>query len=476
MVFEASGVAPLTVSALTAQVQSAIEGRFFSCYVQGEIANFRLQSSGHSYFTLQDKNAQMQVAFFKGYRMKCPHNLADGQTVRVQGAISIYPPRGTYQLIAHTVEPVGLGEKLAQLAALKQRLSALGWFAKERKKKLPFLPRKIGVITSPTGAVIRDIIHVLRRRYPGFHLQIAPVRVQGEEAAKEITDAIKMFNAADSCAVIILARGGGSFEDLMPFNDEQLLAAMHASRLPIIAAIGHETDYTLADFVADVRAPTPSAAAELVLPEQATLFAKLQTYRQHLIDALKRHLRPWQERHRWSIRSLEHRMHYHCMQKAKQCDAYWQQMQRILHIAVERKKQRLTFVQRTVQALSPKIDIEKKRKRAVQVASILRVRLRGFFEAKVRAYAPFRSFLQLKKGWYRKSKFWQETLAQMRQTLQLCDPQAPLKKGFALVYSGESLVRKGEEIAIGAHLRIAWQQAEAEVEVKKMMRGTRHDR
>lgn len=257
----------LTVTELTLAIKRELEPRFNQVQVEGEVTNIRAQSSGHLYFSLKDQGAQISAVLFKGNARNVSCLPKAGDRVILKGELSLYAPRGNYQIIVRQLEHAGVGELLVKLHALKEALKARGWLSPEHKKPLPKYPKTIGVVTSPTGSVIQDIIHVLKRRYPTFHLILNPVRVQGKEAAQEIAAAIQELNWRGDIDVIIVGRGGGSLEDLWPFNEEVVASAIFHSKIPIISAVGHETDVTLADCVADVRAPTPSAAAEISVQE-----------------------------------------------------------------------------------------------------------------------------------------------------------------------------------------------------------------
>lgn len=271
----------LTVSELTSAIKKQLESRFSLVTVRGEISNLKEQSSGHFYFTLKDLEAQISAALFKGTARLLSRLPKGGEQVIVKGELSVYAPRGNYQLIVKELEYQGTGQLLLQLHELKNKLQALGWFDPSRKKKLPKYPKTIGVVTSPTGAVIQDILNVLTRRFSGIHLILNPVKVQGEGAANEIAQAIQQFNHYQLADLLIVGRGGGSLEDLWAFNEESVAKAIVQSAIPIISAVGHETDYAISDFVADIRAPTPSAAAEIAICEklQQQLFLK-QTHEQ----------------------------------------------------------------------------------------------------------------------------------------------------------------------------------------------------
>ncbi len=259
----------LSVSALTTAIKKQLEGRFPAVQVKGEISNLKEQSSGHLYFTLKDMEAQISAVLFRGNARDLSRPLKNGDQVIVRGEINVYPPRGYYQIVVRKLDYLGVGELLMQLHALKAKLDKQGWFEPARKKPLPKFPRTIGVVTSPTGSVIQDILHILSRRFAGFHLVLNPVKVQGEGAAAEIAKAIDDFNRYNLADVLIVGRGGGSLEDLWAFNEEIVASAIYRSKIPIISAVGHETDFSIADFVADVRAPTPSAAAEIATMETA---------------------------------------------------------------------------------------------------------------------------------------------------------------------------------------------------------------
>jgi exodeoxyribonuclease VII large subunit len=275
------------VSELTAQVRELLERAFRDLWVQGEVSNFRVSPYGHFYFTLKDESAQLRCFVNRKDARFLRLRPEDGLAVTVRGSLSVYEQRGDYQLLVSYLEPVGVGALQLAFEQLKARLAAEGLFAAERKKPLPMLPQRIGLITSPRGAAIADMIRILRRRYENLHLRLYPVRVQGEGAANEIVEAIRAFNRHRAADVIILARGGGSLEDLWAFNEEVVARAIAASKIPIITGVGHETDFTIADFVADLRAPTPSAAAELVIKSKEELKERLRTLEAKLAHQLR---------------------------------------------------------------------------------------------------------------------------------------------------------------------------------------------
>jgi len=279
-----------TVSTLTREIKSLLEDRFPFLWVTGEISNYAQPASGHSYFSLKDVNAVISCVMFKNQKRNLKFNLEAGIKIIGLARISLYEPRGSYQLIFEHLEPEGSGSLQLAFEQLKKKLASQGLFDESHKKPIPFLSSKINVITSSTGAAVRDIIHVAERRFPGCYLEILPVKVQGETAENEIVLAIETANTQCLSDLIILARGGGSIEDLSAFNSEKVAMAIFESRIPIITGIGHETDFTIADFVADLRAPTPSAAAEMALPDKDALIYSIKAHKVTLAHAITRKL------------------------------------------------------------------------------------------------------------------------------------------------------------------------------------------
>jgi exodeoxyribonuclease VII large subunit len=288
------------VSELTLRLCDVLEAEFPDVWVEGEISNFRAAQSGHLYFTLKDEKAQIRCVCFRDQVRGLRFRPEDGLKVTVRGGVSVYEARGEYQIYVSHIEPVGLGALQLAFEQLKNKLEAEGLFDAERKKPLPALPRRIGIVSSPQGAAIRDILRVLRRRFPNLHVTLFPVKVQGDGAAEEIVRAIRHFNRAEMVDVMIVARGGGSLEDLWAFNEEIVARTIAASEIPIITGIGHETDTTIADFAADLRAPTPSAAAEIVVRTRAE-------FEKHIGDctrALVQHMRYFFSERRHAVRDL----------------------------------------------------------------------------------------------------------------------------------------------------------------------------
>jgi exodeoxyribonuclease VII large subunit len=288
--------AVLTVSQLTEQLRGVVEERFPAVWVEGEISNFKVYGSGHAYFTLKDEAAQLRAVLFRTRARRLRFEPGDGQQVLAFGSLEVYAQRGEYQLVVELLEPRGLGALQLAFEQLKARLGAEGLFEPGRKRTLPPFPRKIGIATSLSGAALRDMLRILGRRFAGLHIVVAPCRVQGEGAAAAITQALVDLNAVGDLDVIIVGRGGGSLEDLWAFNEETVARAIAGSKVPVVSAVGHEVDVTIADFVADLRAPTPSAAAELVVREKRGVTEALADTVRRLQRAVRRPLRDLERR------------------------------------------------------------------------------------------------------------------------------------------------------------------------------------
>ncbi len=290
----------LTVGELTERIKDSLESKFFSLTVQGEISNYKNHQSGHWYFTLKDSEAQVRGVFFRQWNRLMRFEPENGLEVRVRGRLSVYKPRGEYQIVVETMEPVGVGALQLAFEQQVKKLAAEGLFDEARKRSLPILPRRIGIVTSADGAALRDMLQVLQRRNRGVHIIITPVKVQGIGSAREIADAIRLLNqyskkamakkSGEEIDVIVIGRGGGSMEDLWAFNEEQVARAIFDSEIPVVSAVGHETDFTIADFVADFRAATPSAAAELVTREASELAARVEDLQVSLNRAMNYYL------------------------------------------------------------------------------------------------------------------------------------------------------------------------------------------
>ena len=292
-----------TVSELTASVRELLESTYGDLWIDGELSNFKRWRTGHLYFTLKDAGAQLKGVMFRSAARSLRFTPEDGLRVIARGRLGVYEPKGEYQIVCEHLEPHGVGARQLAFEQLKRRLEAEGLFEPSRKRALPALPRKIGIVTSLDGAALRDIVNVLRRRYPNTHLLIRPSQVQGEVAANDIARAVTQVTAAPGVDVVIVGRGGGSIEDLWAFNEEVVARAIATSAVPVISAVGHETDFTIADFVADLRAPTPSAAAELVVTRKDEYRQRIDRLHERLTAAARIGIRGWQTR----VRVLEQR-------------------------------------------------------------------------------------------------------------------------------------------------------------------------
>ncbi|MEQ1876052.1 MAG: exodeoxyribonuclease VII large subunit [Bdellovibrionia bacterium] len=293
-----------SVSEINSAIRGILEGTYSFIWLRGEISNFKAHTSGHHYFSLKDQKAQINAVMFKGFNAKLGFKPHDGMEVIVRGKITVYEPRGTYQIFCEIMEPVGLGALQLAYEQLKKKLDAEGLFDPKRKRPLPGFPTKVAIVTSPTGAAIRDMLNVLGRRFKGLDITLIPVSVQGDKAPGEICAGIELANKVGGFDVMIVGRGGGSIEDLWAFNEEKVCRAIAASKIPTVSAVGHEIDFTLADFVADLRAPTPSAAAELVVKNVADLSSQLTNDRGRLINMIAKTL----SRHKDTLRHLEARV------------------------------------------------------------------------------------------------------------------------------------------------------------------------
>ena len=348
----------LSVFDLNQLARDLLEGAFSTVWVEGEISNLAKPSSGHLYFSLKDSKAQIRCALFKMRGRQLSFSPESGQQVIVRGRVSLYCERGDYQLLVDSMEEAGDGALQRAFDALKKRLSAEGLFAPEHKKPLPAFPKTIGVITSATGAAIHDILSVLQRRCPSIKIIIYPTLVQGNLAAGQIIKALQLANKRQECEVLILARGGGSLEDLWPFNEETVARAIYASTIPIVSGVGHEVDFTIADFVADVRAPTPSASAELISPHIADYLQKLEQLGLTLRRSIKQLLINYQQQ----LNHLQKRLRHpgqKLQEQSQQVDRLEQRLQQALFNLLKHKQQQFAGLVRALEAVSPLATLER---------------------------------------------------------------------------------------------------------------------
>ncbi|MDF1591246.1 MAG: exodeoxyribonuclease VII large subunit [Desulfobacterales bacterium] len=420
-----------TVSKLTAGIKAVLEENFPFVWVTGEISNFSVPVSGHYYFTLKDEHAQISAVIFRGQNRNLKFVPADGMNVTGLGRISLYAPRGSYQVIFEYLEPKGIGEMQIAFEQLKTQLSEEGLFDEKHKQKLPFLPQKIAIITSPTGAVVHDIIKVTHRRYPNIHIKIIPVKVQGDGADKEIVSALELLNRRPDVDVAIMARGGGSLEDLNAFNTEIVARAIFRSKIPIISAIGHETDFTIADFVADLRAPTPSAAAELAVPvkhELKQLCHKLKndiiTFGYNNIDDYRIQLNQLMVRMVDPRKKLQE-LRFHA-------DDLMLRLIRLTANALDRKRERISWWADRLRIINPQTQIYKL-KDTVD-------RLKYNIQYYMRIYSNSKS----------------SELEAQAARLRALSPIAILERGYSITrtVSDKTVVKSAESVEIGQNLDI----------------------
>lgn len=399
-----------TPSRLNAEARVMLERGFGSLWIEGELSNFSRPGSGHWYFSLKDSDAQLRCAMFRQKNMLTTFAPKDGTQVLLRGRVSVYEPRGDYQFIADYMEEAGEGALRRQFEQLKTKLAAQGLFAAEHKQSLPVLPTRIGVITSPTGAAIRDILHVLKRRFPSIPVLIYPVPVQGKDAAGKIAAAIRLADQRNECDVLIVARGGGSLEDLWSFNEEVVARAIFDCRIAIVSGVGHEIDFTIADFVADVRAPTPSAAAELVVPDRQTWLRGIQVMQQRLFNALRRKQQALQESFIWATRRLQ-QLHpgIQVRQRAQRVDELEQRLLRAWQFDIEQRKRLLIIRHSTLQSHSPRLRLSQARNQLEH----LQVQLRNLIQVQ--------------------TQHWQNKLGSASRTLNALSPLATLGRGYAIV-------------------------------------------
>jgi exodeoxyribonuclease VII large subunit len=352
----------LTVTRLTSLIRGVLEENFEHVWVEGEISNLAMPASGHLYFTLKDAGAQIRCVMFRASARALRFKLRDGMGLVVRGRVSLFEPRGEYQLIVEYLEPQGIGALQLAFNQLKEKLAKEGLFDEKHKKPVPRLPQRIGVVTSATGAAIHDILNVLDRRFANVQVLIRPVKVQGEGAAAEIAEAIRDFNRYGDIDVMIVGRGGGSMEDLWAFNEEAVARAVFHSRIPVISAVGHEVDFTIADFVADLRAPTPSAAAELVVKSKAELVAELDSLAHRLRQSIRHNLDSCRSRMDITSRSLRDpsMLLGHLSQRI---DDLFERLGITVNGGLERQRNRLARLSNSLRLANPALVAERERER-----------------------------------------------------------------------------------------------------------------
>jgi exodeoxyribonuclease VII large subunit len=416
-----------TPSRLNREARTLLERGLPALWLEGEISNLSRPSSGHWYFSLKDEAAQLRCAMFRQRNILAKFTPRDGSHVLVRGRVSLYEQRGDYQFIADYMEEAGEGALRQRFELLKVKLAAQGLFAIEHKRPLPRLPRRIGVVTSPTGAAIRDVLHILKRRFCGIPVLLYPVQVQGGVAAAQIARTIRRASARAECDVLILVRGGGSLEDLWAFNEESVARAIYDSAIPIVTGIGHEVDFTIADFVADVRAPTPSGAAELVVPDSSEWLRNVVRIASRLTIALSRKLKTQQDRASWLARRLQ-QLHpgVELRQRAQRLDDLEQRLIRILRANLSARQRTLVQLAAELRQHSPSLRVANARRRLdsarASIETITRARIEQFGKR----------------------------IAVAARTLDAVSPLATLERGYAIVTDSKGkVVTNAQDVRAG---------------------------
>jgi len=440
----------LTVSELTARVRGTLEQEFFEVWVEGELSSCRVWNTGHMYFTLKDASAQIRGVMFRSAVRALRFTPNDGLRVVARGRVSVYSPKGEYQILCEHLEPAGLGARQLAFEQLKARLAAEGLFAAARKRPLPALPRKIGVVTSLDGAAVRDIVQILRRRYANVHLVIRPTRVQGEDAALDIARGVRAVSSVKGVDVVIVGRGGGASEDLWAFNAEVVARAIAGCQVPIVSAVGHETDVTLADFVADLRAPTPSAAAELVVARKDELTANIERLERRMRAAAAARLHRCESR----LRALDARpglsgMVGRVAGRSRHIAELTHELRRAIRESVARRARRHRAQQFLLDAFNPRRRLSEMRTRLVGADG------------------------RLLTGWERRRHAADARLRSAAAGLESLSPLAVLARGYAVCWNAErtAVVRDAASVSPGDRVHVRLDRGELECDV----RGTTPD-
>jgi exodeoxyribonuclease VII large subunit len=435
-----------TVKDLISAVRTAVEREYTDVFVEGEISNFRPADSGHLYFTLKEDGAQMRVVMFRSQVRLLKFKPTDGMAVIARGRVTVYESRGELQLSAEYLEPKGAGALQIAFEQLKQKLAGEGLFDQSRKKAIPALPRRIGVVTSPRGAAIRDIVNIVRRRHRGLNVLIYPAQVQGEAAPSEVSAGIRYFNRAKNVDVIMVARGGGSLEDLAAFNHEGLARVAAGSELPLISAIGHETDFTILDFVADLRAPTPSAAAELVIESQHQLEERVRTLRQRLARAARYQLLIARQ----TLTQLAQHGAF-----ARMRDLIGRRQQRLDELVF-----RLAGAERKrLQEYRSRLDVAASRVRHHDLRRTLAVIRRELVTCGSRLASAARADLMRRRA----------QVEALSGRLEALSPLNILERGYALVFDAKgNLIKDAAQVKAGDEIRARVSRGEIEATVRKI--------
>jgi exodeoxyribonuclease VII large subunit len=427
-----------SVSGLNGILKQKIEGEFQTVWLQGEISNFKPHTSGHYYFSLKDDKSQISAVMFKGFNARLKFRPENGMEVLVRGRVTVYEPRGSYQVFCETMEPVGAGALQKAFEQLKAKLQSEGLFDQKHKKALPVLPKRIGVVTSPTGAAIQDILNVLNRRYRAAHITVIPARVQGDGSALEVVRGIELANRVGNFDVLIVGRGGGSIEDMWGFNEEIVARAIFASQIPIISAVGHEIDYTIADFVADYRAPTPSAAAEVVAQSVSQLLERIKNHEARLLQRVQFQLSHWLQRlHNFQSRLVDPQRHLEdlnirCDEAVQRLQMAWQRYNREKVLQVRLLRQKLK---------NPRDEVRRRQDRVLHLSKNLNKEMKNFI---------------------------QQQRAHTESLMSLMDSLSPLKvlnRGYAVIFKGDKILRSSKQASPGDKLTVQIESGALEVQV-----------
>jgi len=435
-----------TVSGLSEEIKGLLETHFDFVWVEGEISNFRAPTSGHFYMVLKDEKAQIRAVLFRPQTRYLKFMPQDGMKVIVRGRVAIYEPRGEYQVILDYMEPLGVGALALAFEQLKKKLAARGVFDQSHKKPLPFLPQRVAVITSPTGAAIRDFLKIVRRRFANLEIIVVPVKVQGEGAAAEMVDALELVNRELEVDVIVLTRGGGSLEDLWAFNQEELALAIRASRVPVVSAVGHEMDVTISDLAADLRAPTPSGAAELLVKEKETLKHQILQLRIRLQSGVKSDLASLKERLRFLSKGLGD-------PRKKLADSWL----------------RLDEVEKRLGRIMAFTIMDRKRTLAAEKQALV-------LQSPLRTLSGFQQKMEFQKRTMvmmaaRKLKDCRMAMSMLQEKLQDISPLSVLGRGYSIVRKLPErwVLKSSAQVSPGDRVRIRLAQGELECLVEKIV-------
>ena len=443
--FQAPARRVWTVRELVAAVRTRVEREYGDVWVEGEISNFRPAESGHLYFTLKDDGAQVRIVMFRSQARLLRFKPANGMQVIARGRVTVYEARGELQLSAEMLEPLGAGALQIAFEQLKAKLASEGLFERERKKLIPALPRRVGVVTSPRGAALHDILNILRRRHQAVSVLIYPAQVQGESAAAEVGAGVRYFNRAKNVDVIVVARGGGSLEDLAAFNDEGLARVIAASELPVISAVGHETDFTIADFVADLRAPTPSAAAELVIESERQLRERVESLHSRLSRAARYQLLMSRQK----LTELAQHGAFARMQDL--INRRQQRLDDLMYRLATVKRGQLQELRRRIEIASARLHLHDPRRSLRNLRRDVDARVAALGAAVRRALLQRRARAE-----------------QLAARLEALSPLNILERGYALVFDAEGkLVKDTAQLQVGMDVRARVARGEFTAQVRE---------